>query len=101
VDGGERPLGLGTTLSSMSRSSLTLQSVASLDYNRSRHRTDRSTQGRGTSRNDTSTATGPATITTAVHNNIAPAHICTHGRAHDTAPTHATAAAHARVHTHG
>jgi hypothetical protein len=74
--------------------------LASQDYNRYRHTTNRNTQGRGTSRNDTGTATGPATITTAVRNDIAPAHTGTHGRAHDAASTHATNPAHARVQTH-
>jgi hypothetical protein len=40
---GERPPALGTTQTSMSRSSPTLRSLASPDYSRSRHRTNRST----------------------------------------------------------
>jgi hypothetical protein len=98
---GERPPGLGMTHSSTFRSSPTTQRRASLDYNRSRHRNDRSTQGRGTSRNGTGTATNPATITTAVRNHIAPTHTRTHGRAHDAAPTHAADPAHDRLQTHG
>jgi hypothetical protein len=100
-DWGERPPELGMTHSSTFRSSSTPRSRASLDYNRSRRRDDRSTQGRGTIRNDMGAATGPAIITTAARNDIDPTHTRTHGRAHNAAPTHATDPAHARVRTHG
>jgi hypothetical protein len=99
-DRGERPPELGTTHSSTFRSSPTPRSRAFLDHNRSRHRNN-STQGRSTTRNDTGAATGPAIITTAVRSDIAPAHTRTHGRAIDSAPTHATDPAHAQVRTHG
>jgi hypothetical protein len=84
----------------MPRSSVIPQSLAFLNYNQSRRKANRSTRTKGTSPTDTSTATGSA-ATTAARMNIALAHIHTYCRAHDIAPTHAMALAHAQAHTHG